>query len=70
MEREKELWGRKFKIVDNGLDETEVYSFVDSLTNQYGNFARRLEHLDTLVNRLAEQYGSIVRKLDHPDKLP
>jgi len=70
MEKEKELWGRKFKIVDNGLDETEVYSFVDSLTNQYGNFARRLEHLDTLVNRLAEQYGSIVRKLDHPDKLP
>jgi len=70
MEREKELWGRKFKIVDNGLDETEVYSFVDSLTNQYGNFARRLEHLDTLVNRLAEQYGNLAQKLDHPDKLP
>ena len=70
MEREKELWGRKFKIVDNGLDETEVYSFVDSLTNQYGNFARRLEHLDTLVNRLAEQYGNLAQKLDQPDNPP
>jgi len=68
MEREKELWGRKFKIVDNGLDETEVYSFVDSLTNQYGNFAKRLERLDTLVNRLAEQYGNLAQKLDQPDK--
>jgi hypothetical protein len=70
MESEKELWGHKFKIVDNGLDEAEVYSFVDGLTNQYSHFAERLEHLDTLVSRLADQYGNLARKLEHLDKLP
>ncbi len=70
MEREKELWGRKFKIVDNGLDEAEVYSFVDSLTNQYGNFTKRFEQIDNLVTRLAEQYGNLVQKLDHFDQSP
>ncbi len=67
MDTEKELWGRKFKIVKNGLDETEVYSFVDSLTNQYGNLAKQLEHLDALVSRLAYQYTHLAGKLEHLD---
>ena len=67
MEKEKELWGRRFKIVKNGLDETEVYSFVDSLTNQYSNLAKQLEHLDSLVGRLAHQYNHLSRKLEYLD---
>jgi vacuolar-type H+-ATPase subunit H len=67
MENEKELWGRRFKIVKNGLDETEVYSFVDSLTNQYSNLAKQLEHLDSLVGRLAHQYNHLSRKLEYLD---
>jgi len=67
MEREKELWGRKFKIVNNGLDEADVYSFVDSLTNQYGNLAKQLEHLDSLVSRLAYQYSDLANKLENLD---
>jgi len=67
MEKEKELWGRRFKVVKNGLDETEVYSFVDSLTNQYSNLAKQLEHLDSLVGRLAHQYNHLSRKLEYLD---
>ena len=67
MERKKELWGHKFKIVKNGLDEAEVYSFVDSLTNQYGNLAKQLEHLDSLVSRLSYQYSHLATKLEHLD---
>jgi len=69
MEREKELWGRKFKIVKNGLDEAEVYSFVDSLTNQYGNLAKQLEHLDSLVSKLAYLYSHLAKKLEYLDYL-
>jgi vacuolar-type H+-ATPase subunit H len=65
MESEKELWGHKFKIVKDGLDEAEVYSFVDSLTNQYANFSKRLEHLDSLVARLTEHYTDLSAKLGH-----
>jgi len=67
MERKKELWGHKFKIVKNGLDEAEVYSFVDSLTNQYGNLAKQIEHLDSLVSRLSYQYSHLATKLEHLD---
>jgi len=66
MDKEKELWGRKFKIVDKGLDETEVYSFIDSLTHQYGNFTKKLEHLDSLVNTLSSQYYLLAKKIGHP----
>lgn len=27
----KEIWGRKFKIVKNGLDEADAFSFIDSV---------------------------------------
>jgi len=67
MERKKELWGHKFKIVNNGLDEAEVYSFVDSLTNQYGTLAKQLEHLDSVVSRLSHQYNNLATKLEHLD---
>lgn len=67
MEKEKEFWGRKFKIVKNGLDEAEVYSFIDSLTNQYGNLTKQLEHLDSVVSRLTYQYSHLARKLEHLD---
>jgi len=49
----KELWGRNFKIVRNGLDEAEVFSFVGNLIDQNNEYALKLENLDTLI-RLAE----------------
>jgi len=67
MESEKELWGHKFKIVKDGLDEAEVYAFVDSLTNQYGNLAKQLEHLDSVVSRLAYQHSHLAQKLERLD---
>jgi len=67
MEKEKEFWGHKFKIVKNGLDEAEVYSFIDSLTNQYGNLTKQLEHLDSVVSKLTYQYSYLARKLEHLD---
>jgi len=64
VEHEKELWGRKFKLVNSGLDETEVYSFVESLINQYGNLAGRLDHLDALAARLTAQYSDLSGGID------
>ncbi|MBE0479828.1 MAG: hypothetical protein IBX68_02495 [Dehalococcoidia bacterium] len=64
MDSEKELWGHKFKIVNNGLDEGQVYSFVESLSNQYGQFSRRLEELDSAISKLAEGYTALADKLD------
>ena len=49
----KEIWGRKFRIVKNGLDEREVFSFIGSLIDQNREYAKKLEHLDSLV-RVAE----------------
>jgi uncharacterized coiled-coil protein SlyX len=59
MEPEKELWGRKFKIVKDGLDEADVYSFFDDLMSQYARYAKKLEDLDALVNRLSRQQSQL-----------
>jgi vacuolar-type H+-ATPase subunit E/Vma4 len=50
----KELWGRKFKIVKNGLDEAEVFSFIGGLIDQNNALTSKLEHLDSLT-KLAER---------------
>ena len=50
----RELWGRKFKIVKNGLDEAEVFSFIGGLIDQNNALASKLEHLDSLT-KLAER---------------
>lgn len=49
-----ELWGRKFKIVKNGLDEAEVLSFVGGLMDEKNALASKLEHLHSLT-KLAER---------------
>ncbi len=64
MEHDKELWGRKFKLVSSGLDEAEVYSFVESLIHQYGNLAGKLEHLEALAARLTAQYSDLSGGID------
>jgi vacuolar-type H+-ATPase subunit H len=50
----RDLWGRKFKIVKNGLDEAEVFSFIGGLIDQNNALASKLEHLDSLT-KLAER---------------
>ena len=45
----KEIWGRKFSLTKNGLDEQEVFSFVGNLIDQNNEYAKKLEHLDYLV---------------------
>ena len=50
----REIWGRKFKIVKNGLDEAEVFSFIGGLIDQNNALASKLEHLDSLT-KLAER---------------
>lgn len=41
----KEIWGQKFRLVKNGLDEAEVASFISTLTRQKNELADKLEHL-------------------------
>ena len=50
----REIWGRKFKVVKNGLDEAEVFSFIGGLIDQNNALASKLEHLDSLT-KLAER---------------
>ncbi len=66
MDKEKELWGQKFKVVKDGLDEAQVYSFVNSLTNQLldSDFAKRIDDLNSVVGKLADRYGEVASRLD------
>ena len=41
--RIEELFGRKFSIVKNGLDEVEVSSFIANLINQNDDLAKKLQ---------------------------
>jgi vacuolar-type H+-ATPase subunit H len=50
----KEIWGRQFRIVKNGLDEAEVFSFISRLIEKNSELSRKLEHVDSL-KRLAEK---------------
>ncbi|MFC1848290.1 hypothetical protein ACFLXV_03155 [Chloroflexota bacterium] len=59
MDTEKELWGHKFKVVNKGLDEADVYSFVDSITHLHGEFSKKLEQLDSIVTGLSNQYADL-----------
>jgi vacuolar-type H+-ATPase subunit H len=49
----KEMGGQKFRLVKNGLDEAEVFSFVSTLTQQNNELANKVEHLSALT-KLAE----------------
>ena len=49
----KEIGGRRFKLVKNGLDEDEVSSFISELTGANNELASKLEHLSALT-QLAE----------------
>jgi len=44
----KHLWGQEFTIVNDGLDETEVSSFIGQLMQQNKEYAARQEHLNSL----------------------
>ncbi len=49
----REIWGRHFSVVKQGLDEREVFSFVGTLIERNNEYAEKLEHVDSLV-KLAE----------------
>ena len=44
-----ERWGRKFKIVKNGLDEREVFSFIESLIEQNNEGKNNLPRLEQVI---------------------
>ena len=45
----REIWGREFQLVKQGLDEREVFSFVGGLIDRNNEYSEKLEHLDSLV---------------------
>jgi vacuolar-type H+-ATPase subunit H len=49
----KEMGGQRFRIVKNGLDEAEVFSFISTLTQQNNELTNKVEHLSALI-KLAE----------------
>jgi vacuolar-type H+-ATPase subunit H len=52
--KSKEARRPKFKTVKNGLDEAEVFSYINELVEQNKNLSNKLEHIDSLI-RLAER---------------
>jgi vacuolar-type H+-ATPase subunit H len=69
MDRQKELWGRRFRIVKNGLDETDVVSYVDGLRYSTTEIERKLERIDSIITHLAEQYQELAGRVDLPPTL-
>ncbi|MEE8471144.1 MAG: hypothetical protein V3S51_07425 [Dehalococcoidia bacterium] len=69
MAKETELWGRKFKIVKNGLDEKEVSAFVDSLKSPSADIPERLERLNSLLSSLTERHDDLLNRLGPLDSL-
>ena len=72
IDKEKELFGQKFRLVDQGLDEGQVYAFVNGLTDQLldTDFSRKLKHLDSIVNKLTKQYGELANRLEDLNSEP
>jgi F0F1-type ATP synthase membrane subunit b/b' len=64
MDRQRELWGRRFRIVKNGLDETDVVSYVDGLRYSTTEIERKLERIDSIITHLAEQYQELAGRAD------
>lgn len=48
----KEICGRKFRVVESGLDEAEVAAFIGSLMDQNNELASKGEHLQSLTSLL------------------
>ena len=68
-EPEKELWGRKFRIVNSGLDEAEVSAFVNSLAEQDNGLVEKLKHIDSLVNNLGDRDNNLAQKFEQLESL-
>ncbi|MDG7041756.1 MAG: hypothetical protein JRN22_01745, partial [Nitrososphaerota archaeon] len=66
---EKELWGRKFRIVNHGLDEAEVSAFVNSVTRQDNGLVEKMNHLDSLVNNLEDRDNNLAQRLEQLQSL-
>ena len=50
----RNLWGRDFALVPDGLSEGDVTSFVEEMMSRHKEADERLEHLDSL-HRLATE---------------
>ena len=69
MDKETELWGRNFRIVKNGLDQSDVISFVDSLKGPDADLDQRLDHLGSILSGLSDQQSDVIRKLEPLESL-
>jgi hypothetical protein len=68
----KNLWGRDFALVPDGLSESDVTAFVEEMMSQHKDADERLEHIDSLhrlatdtlqeAQELSESYKSDGRK--------
>jgi len=59
--KKKELWGHKFKTVDNELDQVEIFSFLGSRIEENNTLLKKIQNIDSLVG-LAEKYVAGARK--------
>ena len=64
---EKELFGKKFKVVKNGLDEREVSAFITGLIEPNEKLTRKIENVNNVLNSLSERHDYLVSRLTSPE---
>ena len=65
MPKQKEFWGRKFNIVKNGLDESEVADYIKSIKQPHDEITKKLEQLNNAISDLSDQCQQMANKIDH-----
>ena len=53
-QKSRTLWGKKFRLVADGLSEKDVASFVDELIEKHQGETQKLSHVDSL-HKLAQK---------------
>ncbi len=70
MPKQKELWGRNFNIVKDGLDESEVADYVMSIEQPHNELNKKLEQLDSAISALTDQCREMASKIDDIASIP
>ncbi len=61
------LWGQKFNIVREGLDEAQVSSFLSSLIQPRDEMMEKLGRLDDIISNIADQCRDLSGQIQHID---
>ena len=70
-DRSKSLWGQKFRVVSEGLAETDVVIFVEKLMRQHRESLKQLDHISSLhelATKTVEDAGALAANIKEEAK--